>query len=270
MIRGAKAVATIADALHEWYPPVEDDPDGEALGELLERMWAAGMVDREQWRRDALMILPPEPTIVTRSHATDPWPTWGAAGHTFTSSTRPGPSDEFPTMQWVHEGFYGDNPGPSPTVPEEERPGRSVAPMILKQLSQLVEKAAATFVQVFITAWLASGSLGFEGSQQYVIAGVAAALTVVANGIPVLTGLPPAVDILYRAARTYAVAFLTIWAGGAVFDLSVSGASAAAWAALPLALTVLKSGLASVIPVGTASGAVLPTSLDIAPAPLND
>lgn len=144
-----------------------------------------------------------------------------------------------------------------------------------KFFASLVEKVATTFLQVFIAAWLASGALGFDGASKWVLGGVAACLTVIANAVPSPSGLPFWPDLTLRTLRTYVVGFLTLAAGAITtgltsadpigFDTAAAIASSAAWGALPAALAVAKGLLARAVPLGTGSPAVLPTRLDSAP-----
>lgn len=133
----------------------------------------------------------------------------------------------------------------------------------MKPFLNLAEKVLATWVQVFVTGLLAATALDISTAQAAAIAAIPAALTVVANGLPVVpVGLPFYVDLVLRTVRTYVVAFLGFLVAVPVFSLDYSIGLAAAAAAGPAALAVLKAGLAS--KVGNAdSAALLPTNLDM-------
>lgn len=133
---------------------------------------------------------------------------------------------------------------------------------VIGTFARLAEKAAWTAAQVFVAAWLASGSLGFDLTQQAVASALAAAGTVIANGSPASVSPNFGVDLLYRVLRTYAVSFVALWAAAPV--LSTDALSTAAWAALPAALTVIKGVAASRI--GADTPALLPARLDVPPA----
>jgi hypothetical protein len=143
---------------------------------------------------------------------------------------------------------------------------------------QLLEKVFWTFVQVYVAAVLAAGSLDFTGSLPWIVAGIAAALTVLANGIPELTGLPFGLDLLYRLTRTFVVSWASLFAGAlaalviapgddlrTVAVMVTAAASAAAWGAIPAVLTVIKGLAAHFLPGGTGSAALLPSKVDVAP-----
>jgi hypothetical protein len=99
----------------------------------------------------------------------------------------------------------------------------------------LIEKAASTYVQVFITAWLAADTLGIGTAQAAGLAAIPAALTVIANGL----------GLTLRTLRTYAVSVIGFLVALPVFDLEISTLQAALLAGVPAALAVIKGGLAS-------------------------
>lgn len=110
----------------------------------------------------------------------------------------------------------------------------------------LLEKVLSTFVQVFLTAFLAADQLGIDTAQAAAIAAIPAALTVIANGLPVVPeGLPFYVDLIFRTARTYAVTFVGFIAAMPIFSLDYSIALAASTAALTACLAVVKGAIAS-------------------------
>lgn len=141
----------------------------------------------------------------------------------------------------------------------------------LATASGLVEKVITTFFEMALTVWIASGSLnGFEDVNLWLVAGLAGAGTVIANGLPSALSLPFGLATLYRAARTYAVAFTSMFAAPLFADgtvdfavaLGSDAAAKAAWAALPAALAVLKSFGASFVGQ-KGSPALLPASMDV-------
>lgn len=128
----------------------------------------------------------------------------------------------------------------------------------------LLEKVVLTFVEVFLAGLLAADTMGFEGAARWAVPAVAAAGTVLANGLPSTLSLPFSLALLYRTVRTYAVSFLALFAGPAVVGFTAQGAKAAAFAAIPAALTVAKGLVASRLgEQGTP--ALLPTALDVPP-----
>lgn len=130
----------------------------------------------------------------------------------------------------------------------------------------LLEKAALTFLQVFVTALLAGGSIDVSTAQAAIIGGIAAAITVIANGIPAITPtLPFWLDLLLRTVRTYVAAFVAFLLALPVLDLSYSTLAAASAAALPAVLAVVKGAVASRIGEPD-SAALLPAKYD--PPPL--
>ena len=132
----------------------------------------------------------------------------------------------------------------------------------MKYLITLLEKVISTFLEVFVTGLLAADALGASTAEAAAIAAIPAALTVVANGIPLVpAGLPFYVDMLFRTVRTYAVAFLGFAAAVPVFSLDYSIAVAASTAALPAALAVAKGLLASKVGKPD-TAALLPANVD--------
>ena len=138
-------------------------------------------------------------------------------------------------------------------------------------LAGLAEKTLLTFIEVALAAWVASGSIGLEGWTIWLAAGLAAAGTVIANALPSTLSLPLGLATIYRAVRTFVVSFVALFAAPIIdivnsgtldgIDLSESAWKAAAWAALPAALAVLKGAAAS--QVGQDTPALLPASMDV-------
>ena len=127
----------------------------------------------------------------------------------------------------------------------------------------LLEKVLATYVQVFIGVLVVGQAINASTAQAAAIAAIPAALTILANGLPVVPiGLPFYVDLILRTVRTYAVSFIGLLIAQPVFKLDRSAAMAAAVGGIPTALAVVKGGLAS--KVGQAnSAALLPARLDM-------
>lgn len=115
------------------------------------------------------------------------------------------------------------------------------------QFALMGEKALSTFVQVFLTVLLASNSLGADATQAALLAAMAAGGSALTGAIPVVPeGLPFATDVFFRCVRTFCVSFGAIFFATNMnyFDFSVNAAQAAALAAAPTALAVLKGALA--------------------------
>lgn len=133
-----------------------------------------------------------------------------------------------------------------------------------QSLSVLAEKVLLTYLEAF-TAILLAGNV-FTDVSVATAAGIAAlpaAFTVLANGVQQLefvTG-SPVLDMVGRVIRTYFVSFLGFLVAAPVFSLDVSALQAAAVAAAPAAITVVKSWVASRLG-NTETAALLPASLD--------
>lgn len=126
----------------------------------------------------------------------------------------------------------------------------------------LAEKAGTTFLEVFLASWLAADALGASTAEAAALAGLAAAATVIANGLPVVpAGLPFVVDLVLATARTFAAAFLAYVGGAPILSLDYDLAVAAATAAIPAALAVAKGLLSSRLG-SAASTRLLPDRLD--------
>lgn len=135
---------------------------------------------------------------------------------------------------------------------------------MLQNLTALGEKTFWTFVQVFLTGWLAADALNFDTGQAAAIAGAAAALTVVANGLPqveINTG-NAFFDVVGRIIRTGVVAALGYLVAAPVLDLSVDGWKTALMAAAPAVLAAIKGAIAAHVG-DTDTAAILPASMDV-------
>lgn len=132
----------------------------------------------------------------------------------------------------------------------------------MKQLYALAEKAVWTYLQALLALVLASGTLDLNTSfsTEAAIAALPAAITVIANGLPAVSqGLPFAQDLLWRAVRSFAAAFLGVLLAQPIFTLQRSVGEAALLAGLTAALVVVKGAVAS--KVGDRSSAALAPSL---------
>lgn len=132
---------------------------------------------------------------------------------------------------------------------------------LIRALAQLVEKAGWTAAQVFLGVIITAGALDATAAQAAAIAAFAAVFTLLANGLPQPVGeLSFGVDLLYRTTRTFGSGFFALIAAIPLTDLSIDGVKAAAVAAIPAALTILKGAIAS--KVGAPTPATLPATLD--------
>lgn len=117
-----------------------------------------------------------------------------------------------------------------------------------RQVALMAEKTISTFIQVFATVFVASGTVGSTTAQAALLAAIAAAGTAGLAALPIVpAGLPFRTDVFFRTVRTFVVTAGTLFFAGnnGAFDLSVSALEAAALAAVPVALTVAKSLFAS-------------------------
>lgn len=149
------------------------------------------------------------------------------------------------------------------TEPEIETPAPPPPSRPIDYFVFLLEKVLATYVQAFIGFLPAGPVLNLSALELAAVSALPAAITVVANGLPLVpSGLPFYVDLLLRTLRTYVAAFLGLLVAVPVFQIDVGIAVAAASGALPAALAVLKAALARRIgDAGTA--AVLPRHRDV-------
>lgn len=114
---------------------------------------------------------------------------------------------------------------------------------------QLAEKAVWTYIQALLALVLAANgiagaSLSFTTAMA--VAALPAALTVIANGLPQVSGgLPFATDLTFRVIRSFAAAFLGFLLAMPVFTLDWSSGKAALLAGLTAALAVVKGAAAS-------------------------
>jgi hypothetical protein len=133
----------------------------------------------------------------------------------------------------------------------------------------MLEKAAWTFGQAFVVAFLAvpSGSLGWDGTKMATAAGVAAVITlalaaVQSSSIPEGVGLH--LDVLLRVVRSGAAAFLSflLVEPAALLEGRVwQGALAAAG----MAVVVAAKGYTATLIGSRTSAATLPKRLDGTP-----
>ena len=128
----------------------------------------------------------------------------------------------------------------------------------------LVERSGWQAAEVFLAALIGAGALDATVAQAGILAGVAAAITVLANGVPGLmipAGLPWVVDLGLRTVRSFVSAFLAPIAATAVLPLNIETWQAAALAGAVAGLTVIKSTIAGRF--GGDSAATLPARFDV-------
>ena len=135
---------------------------------------------------------------------------------------------------------------------------------MLQSLTNLFEKTFWTFVEVFLTGWVAADTFGMDTAQAAAIAGVAACLTVVANGLPdVIINTGNAwFDTVGRVIRTGVVGVLGYLVAAPVLDISVDGWKSALIATAPAVLAAVKSAISSHFG-NKETAAALPTNLDV-------
>ena len=131
---------------------------------------------------------------------------------------------------------------------------------LLSSLARLGEKIFWTAVEVFLTAFVVADQIGMTTAQAGATAAFAAVATILANGLPdAPEGLPLAVDLFYRTARTFGAAFFGAIASYSLFDLTWSTVSSTALVAAPAAIAVIKGWVSSKLAAPTP--ATLPSSL---------
>lgn len=136
----------------------------------------------------------------------------------------------------------------------------------MNALASLVEKVVATFLQAFIVAFLAAGSMDLSTAEAAAFAAIPATASALVAALPVVPqDLPFWLDLVWRTVRTFAVGFLGYVAAVPVFTLDPSLLEAAAVAGGMAALAVAKGLLASKIGQPS-SAALLPARYD--PPPL--
>jgi len=132
-----------------------------------------------------------------------------------------------------------------------------------QKLIELSEKTLGTFVEVFLTAFVGSQAFGMDAAQAAGLAGIAAALTVIADGAMSfdLSGNGWD-DIAMRGGRTAIVSFVGLLVAAPILDLSTEGLKVAALSVIPAVLAVIKSGVAARFVGSDATGALLPLKYD--------
>lgn len=136
-------------------------------------------------------------------------------------------------------------------------------------VATLAEKAFWTAAEAFLAAVLMFNALDTNTLTKAGIAGLAALITVLANGVAQVAvpgGLPPLVDLSLRVVRTFAAAFLAPLVvpltGGHIPDMD--GFRAALFAGTVAAIALVKGAIVSLKTKGTP--ATLPVRLDLAAA----
>lgn len=126
----------------------------------------------------------------------------------------------------------------------------------------LLEKVVATYLEAFVSLLLVGTAIDVSTAEAAAIAAIPAALTVVANGLPVVPiGLPFWTDLALRIVRTYVAGFVGFLVAVPVFELEIGILTAAAVGALPAVLAVAKGALSSRI--GAETPAALPAGRDL-------
>lgn len=137
----------------------------------------------------------------------------------------------------------------------------NVAPFLV-----LIEKVVMTYIEGLISLLVISGSNGavnVSTAQAAAVAAIPAALTVIANGLPVVPiGLPFWIDAVLRTARTYVVSFIGLLVAMPVFNLDYSAFVCALSGALPATLAAGKALIATRFGEST-SAALLPVKYDV-------
>jgi hypothetical protein len=133
------------------------------------------------------------------------------------------------------------------------------------QFSLMFEKVLSTFVQVFVVTLLGMNNLGADAQKAAGLAAIAAGASAALAALPVIPdGLPWATDLFWRIVRTFVVSFGTLFFAAnsdGTFNMSVSGAQAAAYAGAIAVLVFLKGWIAKRTGAQN-SAAVLPSSVD--------
>lgn len=142
-----------------------------------------------------------------------------------------------------------DSPDVPPATPADGLP--DPAPVGPVHFSiDIIERAVATYLEAFVSLLMVANVIGLSTATAAAVAAVPAGLTVIKTGLsrfitllgPVRTGPGFIADLAERAAATYLealVAFLAV-----ADTIGVSTLAAAALAAIPTALAVVKAALA--------------------------
>lgn len=136
-----------------------------------------------------------------------------------------------------------------------------------QQWADVLERGFWTYVQAFLGLVIVSAAsdsyLDFTTAQAAALAALPALASFLTGALPQSAG-SGFLDVVYRAARTFAVSFLGFIAGMQVFTYESGAWRTALVAAVAAGLSVLKSGIA--MRVGNPdSGATLSTALDPTP-----
>ncbi len=135
-----------------------------------------------------------------------------------------------------------------------------------KTFANWAEKVILSYLEFFTGVMLAGGAFDVNATKAAAIAAIPTVLTAFINAINAteLT-LPFWPDLVWRAVRTYTAGLLGYLIALPVFDINMTLAAAAATAALPGALAVVKALIAERL--GSETAALLPSSLDVTPPP---
>lgn len=132
-----------------------------------------------------------------------------------------------------------------------------------KPLWSLVEKVLATYLQAFAATLVLGGLFDASAVEAAAIAAIPAALTLIANRLPVaIPALPYWVALAYRVGATAAVGFIGYLVAQPIFSVDRSALVAAGGAAGMAALAALKGLLASKVG-DPSSPALLPVPTEV-------
>ena len=134
-------------------------------------------------------------------------------------------------------------------------------PTVGQSIAGILEKVFWTFIQTLIGYLLLQSVFDIDSGKAAALAGIAAGINTLIAMSPVSIGLHPIVDLLYRAVRTFGIAFITPLIASGLLDIDFAAWKAAAVAALPALLSVLKSYAATKLGDHN-TAATLPARLD--------
>lgn len=139
----------------------------------------------------------------------------------------------------------------------------SPASLLWAALARLGERAAWTFVEVFLATFAVATSIDATTPQAAAAAGVAAAIAVVLAGIPdPPVGLPFVLDLFYRVARTFGQSVLAALSGVVVFDWTLDLVTGAVLLAVPAVAAAVKGLVFGRMIGDRTSAATVPASVE--------
>lgn len=150
-------------------------------------------------------------------------------------------------------------------APASDTPPAPVSPWA--PLFALVERAGWQAIEVAVSAVLlvlVDGTLDYNAGEIAILAGIAAGLTVLANGIPALdvSLSNPNAALALRVVRSFVSAFLAPIVASTVLPTDPAAWKAAALAGAVAAFSIIKGAAAERF--GAPTPATLPASLDLA------